>query len=326
MPNPTHMPPLARPLCCTIAACLLAWASVAAADQAFAPLPVEEIAPGVHVHGGHTSTWPGKREDGHASDVANTGFVIGERCVAVIDTGGSPALGARLLAALRQLTALPVCYVINTHVHPDHTLGNAAFAALEPRPRFVGHAHLEASLAARAPFYREALARELGVVVGATDIVFPDIAVAGRSELELGGRRLVLQAWPTAHTDNDLTVLDEVSATLFAGDLLFIGHLPVIDGRLLGWLEVMDQLAALQPTRMVPGHGAPTADWLTALAAQRTYLAGVRDGIRTAIADGRTIAAAVEGLADTGIEGWLLVEDYHRRNLTAAYAELEWED
>lgn len=324
------MPPLARsllrPLRSSIAACLLAWASLAAADQAVAPLPVEEIAPGVHVHGGHTSTWPGKRADGHASDVANTGFIIGERCVAVIDTGGSPALGSRLLAALRRVTPLPVCYVINTHVHPDHTLGNAAFAALEPRPRFVGHAHLAASLAARAGFYREALARELSVTLDASDIVFPDLTVADRSEFDLGGRRLVLQAWPTAHTDNDLTVLDETSATLFAGDLLFIGHLPVIDGRLLGWLEAMDRLAALQPARIVPGHGAPTADWPAALATQRSYLEAVRDGIRTAIADGRPIAAAVEGLADIGTAGWLLVEDFHRRNLTAAYAELEWED
>ncbi|MDX5410262.1 MAG: quinoprotein relay system zinc metallohydrolase 2 [Thauera sp.] len=320
------MPLLARPLRCTIVACLLAWASAATAAADIAPLPVAEIAPGVHVHGGHTATWPGTRADGHASDVANTGFIVGARCVAVIDTGGSPALGARLLAALRRVTALPVCYVINTHVHPDHTLGNAAFAALEPRPRFVGHAHLAASLAARAPFYREALARELGVAVGASDIVFPDLAVTGRSTLELGGRRLVLHAWPTAHTDNDLSVLDESSATLFAGDLLFIGHLPVIDGRLLGWLGVMDGLAALRPTRIVPGHGAPTADWEAALATQRAYLEGVRDGIRAAIADGRTIATAVEGLADTGTDGWLLVEDYHRRNLTAAYAELEWED
>ncbi len=324
------MPPLARsllrPLRSSIAAFLLAWASLAAADQAVAPLPVEEIAPGVYIHGGHTSTWPGKRADGHASDVANTGFIIGERCVAVIDTGGSPALGARLLAALRQVTPLPVCYVINTHVHPDHTLGNAAFAALEPRPRFVGHAQLAASLAARAGFYREALARELGVTLDTSDIVFPDLAVADRSEFDLGGRRLVLQAWPTAHTDNDLTVLDETSATLFAGDLLFIGHLPVIDGRLLGWLEVMDRLATLQPARIVPGHGAPTADWEAALATQRSYLEAVRDGIRTAIADGRPIAAAVEGLADIGTAGWLLVEDFHRRNLTAAYAELEWED
>lgn len=320
------MSPLARSLHRPIAAFALAWAGLCGANPAIEPLPVEEIAPGVHVHTGHQAPWPGARGDEVEGDIAGLGFVVGTRCVAVIDTGGSPALGERLLAAVRRATPQPVCYVINTHVHPDHTLGNAAFAALEPRPRFVGHARLKASLAARAPFYREALARDLGIATAEGDIVYPDLEVEGSTELDLGDRRLLLQAWPTAHTDNDLSVLDHPSATLFAGDLLFIGHLPVIDGRLLGWLAVMDRLALVEATRVVPGHGAPTADWPGALAAQRRYLEGVRDGIRAALADKRSIADAVESLAHTGIDGWLLTADFHRRNLTAAYAELEWED
>lgn len=320
------MPTSANRLRFTIAAGALMWAALCGANPTIEPLPLEQIAPGVHVHAGHHATWPGTGGDKVEGDVANLGFVVGERCVAVIDTGGSPQLGARLLAAIRRTTAQPVCYVINTHVHPDHTLGNAAFAALEPRPRFVGHARLKASLAARAPFYREALARDLGMAIAETDIVYPDLEVERSAELDLGGRRLRLQAWPTAHTDNDLSVLDDTSATLFAGDLLFIDHLPVIDGRLIGWLEVMDRLGTLDVQHMVPGHGAPTTDWRAALEAQRRYLAGVRDGIRSALDGKRTIANAVETLAHTGIEGWLLTEDFHRRNLTAAYAELEWED
>ena len=320
------MNPRARPLRCSLAAFTLAWAGLCGASPAVEPLPVVEIAPGVHVHAGHHATWPGTRGDEVEGDVANLGFVVGQRCVAVIDTGGSPALGRRLLAAIEHTTSQPVCYVINTHVHPDHTLGNAAFAALEPRPRFVGHARLKASFAARAPFYREALERDLGTPTSEADIVYPDVEVDDTAEFDLGGRRLMLQAWPTAHTDNDLSVLDDASATLFAGDLLFIGHLPVIDGRLLGWLEVMDRLAQLGAERVVPGHGGPTTDWPAVLDAQRRYLEGVRDGIRSALAGNRTIADAVEALAHTGTEGWLLTEDFHRRNLTAAYAELEWED
>lgn len=320
------MPTSANRLRCAIAAAALMWAALCSANPTIDPLPLTQIAPGVHVHAGHHATWPGTRGDKVEGDVANLGFVVGERCVAVIDTGGSPQLGARLLAAIRHTTAHPVCYVINTHVHPDHTLGNAAFAALEPRPRFVGHARLKASLAARAPFYREALARDLGIAIAETDIVYPDLEVERTAELDLGGRRLLLQAWPTAHTDNDLSVLDDTSATLFAGDLLFIGHLPVIDGRLIGWLEAMDRLDTLEAKHMVPGHGAPTTGWRAALDAQRRYLAGVRDGIRSALEGKRTIADAVETLAHTGTEGWLLTEDFHRRNLTAAYAELEWED
>lgn len=281
-----------------------------------------EVAPGVHVHTGQQQNWaPSNR-----GDVANLGFIVGTRCVAVIDSGGTPALGIALRAAIARTTPVPVCYVINTHAHPDHILGNHAFAADRPALRFVGHARLSAALTARGPFYLAALERDFGTAARPELIIYPDLAVEGEMALDLGERVLTLRAWPTAHTDHDLTVLDRQTRTLFAGDVLFLGHLPVLDGRLLGWLEVMNSLARLDVARVVPGHGPVSSDWPGALSPQRRYLETLRDATRAAIRRGQTIGDAVQTIGTEAGAGWLLTDEFHRRNVTAAYAELEWED
>src|SRR5271168_1208632 len=97
--------------------------------EAFA---VNELASGVYVHRGAQLPLDAPGHD----DIANIGFVVGSRCVAVIDTGGSVRVGRGLRAAIRRRTSLPICYVINTHVHVDHVLGNFAFVS--DRPSFVG--------------------------------------------------------------------------------------------------------------------------------------------------------------------------------------------
>ena len=286
------------------------------------PLPVEEVAPGIWVHFGVQQDFL----PANGGDIANTGFVVGERCVAVIDTGGSLALGQRLREAVARVTPLPVCWVIDTHMHQDHVLGNAAFAGGSHPPVFVAHAKFAAALAARERFYLHALERDFGTPMTHEQIVYPTQTVSGTLQLDLGGRRLTLEAWPTSHTDNDLSVLDERTRTLFTGDLLFVGRLPVLDGKLRGWLTTLDVLRARPVAVVVPGHGPASRDWPAPLDAERRYLLALRDETRAAIRNRMTIQQAVATVAADAAKGWLLAEQYHRRNVTAAYAELEWED
>jgi quinoprotein relay system zinc metallohydrolase 2 len=302
---------------------LLASLCLGGAARAAEPLSVSEVAPGVFVHQGRIENWlPSNR-----GDVANLGFVVGQRCVAVIDSGGSPAVGAALRAAITSTTQLPVCYVINTHVHPDHLLGNQAFLGSEAdTPRFVGHARLPAALGARERYMRNAMSRDFGQTLAPADIVYPTLLVQGRLELDLGGRTLQLDAWPTAHTDQDLTVFDARTRTLFLSDLLFINHLPVVDGSLRGWLKVLTELRALDVALVVPGHGAPSVQWPSALDAEQIYLQALLDETRGALRQRQSIQQAVDQVGRGALKDWQLTESFHRRNVTAAYAELEWED
>ncbi len=305
-----------------LAACVVAAVLPAmAATVVEATLPVDELAPGVFLHVGvHAAATP----ENHGA-IANVGFIVGTRCVAVIDSGGSFEEGSALRRAIAARTPLPVCYVINTHVHPDHVYGNAAFAS--DKPHFVGHRNLAASMRARQAYYAAFVERSLGAAQAAQSVLIaPDTTVAATQTLDLGGRELRLQAWPTSHTDNDITVMDIKTGTFWLGDLLFRERIPVIDGKVTGWLATMESLAMIPAARAVPGHGAPGTDWPGVLQPQRRYLMAVRDGVRQALKAHRTIGQATTTVAASERDKWLLFNDFHAQNVTAAFTELEWED
>lgn len=283
-------------------------------------LSLKEVASGIFVHQGVHEV-PDQHNKG---EIANIGFVIGKRCVAVIDSGGSPEQGTALLQAIRSKTTLPVCYVINTHVHPDHIYGNKSFKS--ESPQFIGHHRLAHAMALRAPYYADSAQREMGAPITRDDFVPPDISVETTLELDLGGRVLKLTAHPTAHTDNDLSVFDLQTKTLWLADLLFMGHLPVIDGSLLGWLREIQNLRNIDATQVIPGHGPVTADWPLALVGEENYLTLLANEIRAAIKANKTIEQAMNEVGQKARPDWQLFDAFHRRNVATAFAELEWED
>jgi quinoprotein relay system zinc metallohydrolase 2 len=296
-------------------------ATVFAASPSITPLPVQKIAAGDYVHFGQVAlTTPG-----NAGDIANLGIIIGGNAVAVVDTGGSVQVGQRLLSAVQQLTGKPIRYVINTHEHPDHIFGNAAFGS---SVTFVGHHNLPGELAKRANYYLQSYRPQLGdALIKAVKIVPPTLLVNDEMKLDLGGgRTLRLTAWsPPAHTACDLTVLDEATGVLFSGDLVFLQHVPVVDGSVTGWLEVLPRLAQLPARIVVPGHGETTGPWPQALDDERRYLTQLVEDARRLIAAGTPLARATPEIGQSERGNWRLFDAYNPRNAIEAFTELEWQ-
>lgn len=283
------------------------------------PLSVEQAAPGIYVHHGvHRDI-----NTGYGGDICNIGFIVGKKGVAVIDSGGSPMVGARLRETIRMVTDLPILYIINTHVHPDHILGNAAFK--NDHPIFVGHEKLAAAMMQRKDAYLRNQPDWVGADAAGSELIPPTLPIVGIQTVDLGGRSLQLTAHPAAHTNNDLTVFDTATATLWTGDLLFVERTPSIDGDLKGWLKVISQLRSILAVRVIPGHGPVTTDWQFALDNESRYLSTLLEDVRAAIKQGKSMDEAIDESTQSEQGKWVLFNIVNRRNVSLVYPVLEWE-
>jgi len=280
-------------------------------------LSLEKIADGIYVHTGDVSE-PNPRNRG---DIANLGFIVGSKSIAVIDAGGSRAVGEAFYRAIRSVSSLPISYLILTHVHPDHLFGASVFK--DAGAKIVGHPNLQRALRDREEAYLLTFESEVGrqAFLG-TDA---DLSVTMQTEIDIGGRTLELKDWPIAHSTSDLTVWDGLTGTLFAGDLVFDRHVPVLDGSLSGWLRVLEEMEAMGPVRVVPGHGAPVMQPDAAIAPVRAYLELIEADTRLSLAAGKRMSDAVPQIGLKQSADWALFNVYNARNATVAYTELEWE-
>lgn len=298
----------------------LVYVFVTLCSQAWADdFEFKQVAEGIYVHHGkHLDI-----DDGYQGDICNLGVIIGQEAIAVIDSGGSKHTGDQLLAAIRRISPLPIRYVINTHVHPDHTYGNAAFQ--NGTTHFVGHEKLATNMLLRKEQYEKLNARLLGADGAASPTIPPDTLVHAEQTLDLGHRILQLQARKVAHTHTDLTILDTQTNTLFAGDLLFAQRTPVVEGDLKGLIAVLEQINQQPYTLIVPGHGLESSDQKTIIGNELRYLNLLLSDIRNSIKKGISMEQTMDTAAASEHDNWVLFDIANRRNVNVVYPQLEWE-
>ncbi|WP_037374376.1 MBL fold metallo-hydrolase [Sedimenticola selenatireducens] len=188
----------------------------------------------------------------------NLGFVVGDKAVAVIDSGYGEAMAEAMLTRIRAITDRPIKYVINTNSQPHRIMGNSAYrragaeviAAAEAVPRITSE----------GPQFAATVAELLGLPSGSVaPPEAPDRILEQETFLDLGGVGLRLIPVGQAHTAGSLIAVVESDRVVFAGDVLYGGRLLAVlsQSRVAGWIEAYERLREFGDFRFVPGHGNP---------------------------------------------------------------------
>jgi glyoxylase-like metal-dependent hydrolase (beta-lactamase superfamily II) len=210
--------------------------------------------------------------------ISNAAFVVTPEGVLVVDALGSPPLARQLLARIREVTPLPVRYVVVTHCHADHIYGLQVFR--DAGARIVGHVGCRDYLSSETAALRLKVSRDelFPWVDEHTRLVAPDVWLGeGGNEadlvLQMGQRQFRVRHVGPSHTSEDLVVHDASTGVLFAGDIVFRGRIPFVgqaDSR--RWITALDRMLDLQPKVLVPGHGPLSAEPAADLRLTRDYL------------------------------------------------------
>jgi glyoxylase-like metal-dependent hydrolase (beta-lactamase superfamily II) len=227
--------------------------------------------------------------DGRVNLVPNIGIIVGTRATLIVDAGMGPRNGQAVLRELAKISKNTELFFTTTHFHPEHVTGGQAFPAntivIRPevqqeevdrkQPEFIHN------FSQRTP--------EMKALLQDVKPRAPDIVFDREAKLDLGGVTVRLLWFGPAHTRGDAFIFVQEDGVLFTGDVVIDRFFPIFpdaDANGKNWLAILDQLDALQPHTIVPGHGEVGAAALIGM--ERTYLKAVQSRVVELKAQGKS--------------------------------------
>ena len=264
--------------------------------------------------------------------VDNSGFIVGERGVLVIDAHINRAMANQILAAVRAVTDKPILYLVNTNAHGDHTFGNYAFPE---QTLVVAHQETAESMAhfeAEQALMRLALGERAALIEG-VQLRLPDITFESTLRLDLGGRSVELHHFGHGNTPGDTVVYEPQTKVAWTGNLILgQGAIPwAIEGQLRAYLETLTHLSRrLDIDVVVPGHILTTTG--ASIGEALRYLAQLLDSVRAELRAGSSLEKTLASLPleesflppEEGALSFArpLMQGFHRWNVKRAFEEL----
>ncbi len=252
---------------------------------------------------------------------ANSGFIVTDDGVVVVDSQGPKALALLLKRKIREVTDKPVVYVINTHYHGDHTFGNQYFPEANA---IIAHENSRRAMIKRDAEQRERFTRFFGPgSLKGFVLTPPGVTFARRLTMHEGGRTIELvYAGVKAHTDGDVFVVLPKEKVVFAGDVLYNNRLPVLDdGDTSGALSALERLSATHARIFVPGHGDVTGP--KGVASYAGYLKALRTEVKRLKDAGKTLEEVKKEIRLPLYSAYLNYRRWLPANAAVVYKELQ---
>jgi len=260
-----------------------------------------------------------KRNNGNMS---NSCFVNMGTSYLVIDSGPTFQYAKQAYKKMQNIQKLPISYVVNTHVHDDHWLGNSYYSTLE-NTKIIGSTLFKELPVLDETRMQRRISKE--AYAGTTQI-FPTIFVKREKILNINNKKVDIKSVNhKAHTNSDLYIYIPSKKTLFAGDLVFNERLPSLrDGDITGWIKILKKIKTMKVKYVIGGHGDVVGQ--DSIDFTYTYLTKLRTQVKKILDDGDGIEAAVNGVVMPEYKDVPFYDSIHRQNVEHVYRTLEWED
>jgi glyoxylase-like metal-dependent hydrolase (beta-lactamase superfamily II) len=249
----------------------------------------------------------------------NSTAIVGDDGVVLVDSGGSAEAGRHIAGAVRRITGKPVKYVVNTHHHGDHYLGNAAFTGAT----FISSEECRKLVAETGEDWLRLMERDIGHPLPGTKPLAASVTYAEgtRTERLLSGVRMVFWVPKGSHTAGDLMLYLPDDKVLVAGDVLVSGVVPTLqDGSAKNWIRTLGEIEALDAAHFVPGHGElmTRADVAALRRAMAAFYSGVKQGYKAGLRE-EQVRKSLD------LSAWETLERSYviGRNVNRAYLEAE---
>ena len=229
----------------------------------------------------------------------NTGIIIGDDAVMVIDTQATPVMAQDVIRRIREVTDKPIQYVLLSHYHAVRVLGASAYGA----EHIIASEDTRDLIVERGQFDKDSeigrFPRLFQNVESVPDgLTWPTITFNQKMTLWLGKLEVQILQLGRGHTKGDTVAWLPQEKLLFSGDLVEFDATPYAgDAYFQDWPQTLDNIAALKPEKLVPGRGAAlqTPDQVQAgLAGTRAFISDLYESVKASAAKGEDLRKVYE--------------------------------